>query len=33
MNSDDNTPSKEMCDELGVGNVTLCKDLIKRNYS
>jgi anoctamin-4 len=24
MNSDDNTPSKEMCDEHGVGNVTLC---------
>lgn len=24
MNSDDNTPSKEMCDEKGVGSVTLC---------
>jgi anoctamin-4 len=24
MNSDDNTPSKEMCDDLGIGNITLC---------
>lgn len=24
MNSDDNIPSKEMCDESGVGNITLC---------
>lgn len=24
MNSDDNTPSKEMCDENGIGGVILC---------
>lgn len=24
MNSDDNTPSKEMCDEFGVGRTILC---------
>jgi anoctamin-4 len=24
INSDDNTPSKEMCDEYGIGNLTLC---------
>lgn len=24
MNSNDNTPSKEMCDELGVGRTILC---------
>ncbi|CRL03590.1 CLUMA_CG016250, isoform A, partial [Clunio marinus] len=24
MNSDDNTPSKEMCNPYGIGNITLC---------